>query len=130
MLGKQGWRLMINPGRCARVLKGRQYHDGDFLTSTRKKPSSHTRRAILAGREVLAQWLIKRIGDGISTSIWRDRWIPNHFGAKPLKLEDDQHVSMVSDFLLADGQWDEDVIKQSFIPVDAAAILCTLEPVW
>jgi hypothetical protein len=31
MLGKQGWRLMVNPGNlCARVLKGRYYHDSDF----------------------------------------------------------------------------------------------------
>lgn len=79
---------------------------------------------ILAGREVLVQGLIKRIGDGSSTNInWRDRWIPNHFRARPLTPEDRQAVSRVSDLLLANGQWDVDAIRQCFIPVDAAAIL-------
>jgi hypothetical protein len=85
MLGKQGWRLLAKPeSLCARVLKGRYYHDSDFLTSTRKKHASHTWRAIMSGREVLAQGLIKRIGDGSSTDIRRNRWILNHFEARPL----------------------------------------------
>ena len=49
MLGKQGWRLMTRPDSlCARVLKGRYYHDSDFLNCTRKKRSSYTWRAILS----------------------------------------------------------------------------------
>jgi hypothetical protein len=125
-LGSKVWRLMTNPNSlCATVLKGRYYHDSDFLSGTRKKHSSHTWQAILAGRETLSQGLIKRIGDGTTTSIWRDRWIPNHFGAKPLTPEDGQDVSMVSDLLLPNGQWNETTIKQIFIPVDAAAILRT-----
>lgn len=124
MLGKQGWRLMINPDSlCARVLRGRYYHDGDFLTCTRKKHSSHTWRAILVGREVLAQGLIRRIGDGTSTDIWRDRWIPKHFGARPLTPEDGQDVFRVSDLLLPNGQWDTGAIRRRFIQVDADAIL-------
>jgi hypothetical protein len=32
MLGKQGWQLLTRPeSLCARVLKGRYFHDGDFL---------------------------------------------------------------------------------------------------
>jgi hypothetical protein len=70
MLGKQGWRLMVNPDSlCARVLKGRYYHDGDFLSSTRKRHESHTWRAILAGCDVLSRGLIRRIGNGESTNI-------------------------------------------------------------
>jgi len=122
MLGKQGWRLMTNPDSlCARVLKERYYHDGNFLTSTRRKHASHAWRAILAGREVLTQGLIKRIGNGTSTHIW----LPDHFGGRPLTPEEGQSVSMVSELLSKNGQWNEDVIKQSFIPVDAVAILRT-----
>lgn len=125
MLGKQGWRLMVNPDSlCARVLKGRYYHDGDFLSSTRRKHASHTWQAILAGREVLLQGLIKRIGDGASTNIWRDRWLPNHFGGRPLTPGDGQPVTVVADLISTSGQWKEDIIRQQFIPVDANAILC------
>ena len=124
MLGKQGWRLLMNQNSlCARVLNGRYYHDGDFLTSTRRKHASHTWKAILAGREVLAQGLIKRVGDRTLTNIWGDRWIPNHFDARPLTPLDGQDIGLVSDLMGPNGRWDGAKIRQSFIPVDAEAIL-------
>jgi hypothetical protein len=127
MLGKQGWRLMVNlDSLCARVLKGRYYHDGDFLSSTRKRHASHTWRAILAGRDVLSCRLIRRIGNGELMNIWRDRWLPNHFGDRPLTTADGQSVSQVADLLLKNGQWNDSMIRQIFIPVDAVAILRTL----
>jgi hypothetical protein len=50
MLGKQGWRLMTTPESfCGRVLKGKYYHNGDFMSATKKKHASHTWCAILAG---------------------------------------------------------------------------------
>lgn len=72
MLGKQGWRLMTRPDSlCSHVLKGRYYHNGDFLAATRKRHSSQTWRAILAGRDTLRHGLIRRIGDGEGTRIWK-----------------------------------------------------------
>jgi hypothetical protein len=80
MLGKQAWRLTDRPvSLCARVLKGRYFHDTNFLSATRKKHASQTWRAILAGRDVLQRGLIKRLDNGASTKILGDRWIPNHF---------------------------------------------------
>jgi len=58
---------MFPDSLCARVLKGGYYNDSSFLTTTRKKHASHTWRAILAGREVLTQGLIRRIGNGETT---------------------------------------------------------------
>jgi hypothetical protein len=54
---------------CARVLKGKYFHNGDFMTARNKWNSSHTWRTILYGREALNLGLIKRIGDGGSTRI-------------------------------------------------------------
>jgi hypothetical protein len=88
MLGKQGRRIMSNPSSlCARFLKGRYFSDGEFLTA-RKKNSSHTWRDILAGRVVLEKGLIWRIGDGSSTDIWRDKWIQDAIGMKPICRSD------------------------------------------
>jgi hypothetical protein len=126
MLGKQGWRLINKPNSlCARVLKGRYYHDTDFLSATRRKHASQTWRAILAGREVLEKGLLKRIGDGNSTSIWHDRWIPNHFDGRPLIVPDNPQVTTVSDLMTDSGGWNEELIKHQFVDVDAHAILCT-----
>jgi hypothetical protein len=126
MLGKQGWRLIENPDSlCARVLKGRYFHDTDFLTASRKKHASHTWRAILEGREILKKGLIRRIGDGSTTDIWRDRWLPNHFAGRPLSEPVDPQVQAVAELLTPSGAWNEDLIKQVFIDVDVHAILRT-----
>jgi hypothetical protein len=43
MLGKQGWQLLINPDSLvAKVLKGKYYPHGDFLSATKKKRSFET----------------------------------------------------------------------------------------
>jgi ribonuclease HI len=124
MLGKQGWRLIQNPDSlCARVLKGRYFHDSEFLQATRKKHSSHTWRAILAGREVLSKGLVRRIGDGNTTRIWQDRWLPGHFNGKPITTPVRPQVDLVSDLLTPSGRWNAELIKQLFFDVDAQAIL-------
>ncbi|GJN06559.1 hypothetical protein PR202_ga24299 [Eleusine coracana subsp. coracana] len=41
MLGKQGWRIMMKPeSLCSRVLRGRYFHNSDFLAATRKRHAS------------------------------------------------------------------------------------------
>lgn len=124
MLGKQEWRLVTRQDSlCARVLKGRYFHDGEFMDSTSKKHASHTWRAIMAGREVLGQGMIRRIGNGGSTHIWRDRWIPSHFDARPITPADGQEIALVSELLTASGKWNQELIRAIFLPIDARAIL-------
>lgn len=84
---------------------------------------SSTWRAILAGREVLIKGLIKRIGDGLTTRIWQDKWLPNHFLGRPLTPADGQTVETVSDLATESGAWNEGLIRDTLFPVDAAAIL-------
>jgi len=93
------------------------------MSSTRKKHASHTWRAIMAGKEILQKGMIRRIEDGGSTNIWQDRWIPMHFDARPLTPRADQEIDLVSDLLTESGHWNEELIRESFIPVDARAIL-------
>jgi hypothetical protein len=111
---------------CARVLKGRYFHDSTFLMASRKKHASHTWPAILEEREVLKKGLISRIGDGSTMNIWIDRWLPNHFAGRPLSIPDNPQVHTVDDLLTLSGVWNEELIKQTFINVDAQAILRTL----
>jgi hypothetical protein len=84
---------------------------------------------------VLSHGIIRRIGNGVSTNIWSDRWLPKHFGGRPLTLAEGQTVTTVSELLLENGQWNEEVIKQTFFSGDAAAIMHTTarsqwEDVW
>ena len=123
MLGKQGWRLMVTPeSLCTRVLKGRYYPNYDFMSATKKKGASHTWRAILAGRKVLQMGCIRCIGDGITTNIWRDQWLPGGVGLKPLCHKDGVVAEQVSDLLSSDGlSWDGVALDQNLVPLDAAA---------
>jgi hypothetical protein len=53
MLGKQGRHLMTSPDSLySRVLKGKYYHNGDFLSARNKRNSSHTWRALLTGKKL------------------------------------------------------------------------------
>ena len=77
MLGKHGWRLITRPDSlCARVIKGKYFPNGEFLTANRKKRSSETWRAMLHEGEALVKGIIKRVGPGSSINIWNDNWIP------------------------------------------------------
>ena len=114
--------MCLNCEPC-RVYIGRYFHGIDFLGSTRKKHVSHTWRSILAGKEVIGRGLIRRIRDGTSTNFWQDRWIPLHFYARPITPIDDQEVSLVSELLTGFRQWNEDLIRAIFLPIDANAIL-------
>jgi hypothetical protein len=80
--------------------------------------------AILHGRKVLQKGIIKRVGPGDMINIWDDNWIPGIRPMKPLvHLENSlvQHVDEL--FLPGTRTWDEDLVRQSFIPSDANEIL-------
>jgi ribonuclease HI len=125
LLGKHGWRLMMNPDTlCARVLKGRYYPDSDFLHATVPRNSSATWRGIVAGREALQQGLIKRIGDGVSVSVWRDKWIPGCRTLQPSAHIGTDEIALVSDLIDHDtGSWKVDKVRTNFMAPEADAIL-------
>jgi hypothetical protein len=113
MLAKQGWRLITKPDSlCAKVLKGKYFHDRDFMTARRKRNSSHIWNAILYGREALSKGLIKRIGDGSSIRVWEDHWIPGNYSRKPLVRKDSAEVIMVSELIDAESaSWIDEKLR-------------------
>jgi hypothetical protein len=125
MLGKQGLRLITRPNSlCARVLKGCYYHGTEFLRTTQKKKhASSTWREILAGRDILQRGLIRRVVDGESTAIWGDRWIADHFDARPVTPRVVGHPNLVSELLTASGSWNAEAVRALLLPIDAAAIM-------
>ena len=77
LLARQGWRLIQNPDTLsARVLKAVYFPDSEFLKAELGSHPSKVWRAIMEGREVLAQGLIRRIGTGTGTNAWDDNWLP------------------------------------------------------
>ena len=125
LLGKDGWRFMMNPNSlCAKVMKGRYFPDTDFLHASVPKSSSATWRAIVAGREALQAGLVKRVGDGSSISIWEDKWIPSTIKMSPLLCPANTMVQTVNELIdPLSWTWRTEQVREIFITPDAAAIL-------
>ena len=121
MLARQGWRLLTDPtSLCARVLKGRYFHDCSFWNASKPRSASYTWRSILFGRDLLKQGVRWGIGNGKMTNILHDSWIPGVLPSMlhPLvPLSDDQTVDSL---ILDDSRaWNVDMV-QAIFPEDVA----------
>lgn len=84
LLGKHGWRLITKPNSlCAKVLKGKYFHNREFMEATRRRGSSHIWQAILHGRNALHCGLIKRVGNASTIDTWKDPWITDNHNSRP-----------------------------------------------
>ena len=71
LFARQAWRILQEPSSLsARVLKAVYFPDGDFLEAQIGTSPSRIWRAIVDGKDVLCQGLIRRIGTGEATDIW------------------------------------------------------------
>jgi hypothetical protein len=124
MLGKQGWRLLMRPDYlCARVLKGKYYPHGDFLSVSKRKWSSETWRAILYGREALKKGLSKRVGLE-NFNILSKNWFGSTDQRRPIYSRDSVNIEQVHDlFNPGTKTWNEQVVWDTFVPRDATEIL-------
>ena len=77
MLARQAWRILENPETSSsRLLKSIYYPSSDFLDATLSSHPSQVWRAILEGRDILKQGVVRRIGNGATPRIWEDNWLP------------------------------------------------------
>jgi hypothetical protein len=70
LLKRQAWRVLQDPSSLsARMLKAVYFPDGEFLDAAVGDSPSRVWRAIVEGKEVLSQGLIRCIGTGEKTNI-------------------------------------------------------------
>ncbi|XP_074314569.1 uncharacterized protein LOC141649788 [Silene latifolia] len=78
LLGKQAWRLTTERGSLReQVMRARYYPYGCFLTTSIGSNLSYVWRGIVGARAGLGKGLRRRIGDGLSTKLWQDAWLPH-----------------------------------------------------
>jgi ribonuclease HI len=125
LLAKQSWRLLQEPmSLSARILKAVYYPATSILEAELGSNPSQIWRAILDGREVLKQGLIRRIGNGYSTKIWGCNWIPREPLLRPLLPLVPNPPTMVHEIINhSEATWNSNLIRQVFLPMDAEAIL-------
>ena len=77
MLCKQSWRLLENPSSLvARIFKARYYPSSSFLCASLGSNPSFIWRSVFATQEIIRKGICKRIGDGSTTLISSDPWLP------------------------------------------------------
>lgn len=124
LLAKQGWRILQNPETLsARILKAVYFPSVNFLEAELGSRPSQIWRAILEGREVLKQGIIRRIGNGRSTWIWADNWLPRSSLLRPVVPLKEQRPVMVSELIdQSSATWRDDMLTYHFLPMDIEVI--------
>lgn len=120
MLAKQSWRLITKPNTlCASVLKANYYPDGNLLKAGPKKGSAFTWQSIIAGLRIFMRGHIWRVGSGASINIWEDHWVPSSHSRKVITSKGEILLRTVDELIDPyTGQWDELLIRASFLSVD------------
>jgi len=77
LLAKQGWRLIQQPDSLlSRIMCEKYYPNSSFLQASLRHNPSYAWRSIFASKDILKKGLQWRIGNGTSTKIWGDQWLP------------------------------------------------------
>ncbi|KAA3468935.1 reverse transcriptase [Gossypium australe] len=77
LLAKQVWRILVQPNcLLARILKARYFPHTDILSAKVGSYPSFTWRSICNSRDLIADGMLWRIGQGSSVNIWDDPWLP------------------------------------------------------
>jgi hypothetical protein len=93
---------VISDSLCAKVLKGKYYPHGYFLSARKKKHASHTWRAILAGRKALN---------------------PEGICFKPICRKETTTADQVSELINhVNMTWDQEALETNFIEADVQAV--------
>jgi hypothetical protein len=89
-----------------------------------KKGSSFTWQSIIAGLHTFKRGHIWRVGDGFEINIWEDHWVPSSFTRKVLTTRGQCLLRKVNELIDPSiNTWDEALIRDNFIPIDAERIL-------
>ena len=125
MLARQAWRVLVDDDSLsAQILKAAYYPNSSLLDATLGPHPSQIWRAIIDGRDVLAQGIIRRVGDGETTNISHHNWIPRPSFKRPITSLVPAPPEKVSELIdTTTASWKEGLVRAVFTPFDAEEIL-------
>ena len=124
LLAQQAWRVLQDPGSLsARILKSVYFPNRNFLEASEGTRPSRIWRAIMEGKDVLSQGIIRRIGTGESTEIWNINWLPRDGLLRPMASSKPNPPSLVCELINQTAAcWDQQKLEEFFNPMDVEAI--------
>jgi hypothetical protein len=125
LLVHQAMHLINYPeSLCSHVLKAKYFPQGNLLDMAPAGDASPTWRSIEFGIELLKLGVVRRIGDGESTCIRRDNWIPRQPNPKPSGTIRSCRLRRVSQLMRSgSNDWDQGMLRRFFYPWDVEDIL-------
>ncbi|XP_027177900.1 uncharacterized protein LOC113777055 [Coffea eugenioides] len=86
LLAKQLWRILTRPNLLvSKILKAKYFKGTSIWKMKGKRTDSWCWKSILSARSLLEEGMRKRVRDGKTIDIWKDRWIPGVAGGKELE---------------------------------------------
>ena len=124
LLGRQIWRLIFHHNSLlSRVMKAKYYPNTEVLDASLGYSHSYAWRSIWGAKSLVKEGVVHRIGNGSSTSIWRDPWVcddKGHF----IESEEIEDLQLVSDLINGDTkEWNMNIIDLHFNERDKRCIL-------
>lgn len=125
LLGKQGWRLTMNPDSLVSMIyKARYYPEGNFLNAKIGASPSFIWRSIMAAQELVIKGLGCRVGNGTSVPILNNPWLPDTINPYVNSASEALEGQMVLALMVTNEQrWDIDLIQDLFDSRDANLIM-------
>ncbi|XP_074347538.1 uncharacterized protein LOC141686399 [Apium graveolens] len=116
MLGKQGWRFIINPNNLvSRLYKAKYFADSDFIHAKIGNSPSFIWRSIIQAKQLLREGIRWRIGRGDSIQVMNQPWLMEE--DNPFITTNSQSLEgrTVDSFLVTGiRQWDVNQIQEHF----------------
>ena len=124
LLARQAWRVVQEPNTLStRILKAVYYPTGEFLQAQVGAGPSRVWRALMEGKDVLKQGLMRRIGTGEDTHIWDMNWLPGDGLLRPVCCMHDDPPQRVSELIDSHTRmWDLPKVNMYLAPMDAEII--------
>ena len=78
LLGKQAWRLILQPhSLVSQLYKARYYPSSSFLSAKIGGSPSYIWRSILAAQDLIRMGISVRVGSGETVRVIGDPWLPS-----------------------------------------------------
>ncbi|XP_027156321.1 uncharacterized protein LOC113757111 [Coffea eugenioides] len=124
LLGKQVWRLLTQPNLLvSKVLKARYFPKESIFNCKVPANASWIWKGLMGARKFMEGGIRRRIGNGKSTNIWDDCWIPDaHLGKVSSPKPKETVLHKVHD-LIHQRKWIRPLIFATFSKQDAEKIL-------
>ncbi|XP_071921851.1 uncharacterized protein [Coffea arabica] len=124
LLAKQVWRLITKPNLLvSKVLRAKYFHRDSIFKCKVPKCSSWIWQSLMNVRDLVQKGTRKRIGNGKTTNIWEDIWIPgNEDGKVTSAMPQNCNIRRV-DELISGFRWNKPLVLRTFNQKDAVEIL-------